>query len=82
MGGLEVRMDWVPIVFITFKVLAFGTGMFLAIKWHYEQGKKNGRQIERRAVILTIAKAIAIFVALLAVLLFVVFTVAEHLGLT
>jgi len=75
-------MEWVPIVFIAFKVLAFSTGMFFAIRWHYEQGKKNGRQIERRVVILTIAKAIAIFVALLAALLFVVFTVAEHLGLT
>ncbi|WP_199740096.1 hypothetical protein [Acidovorax sp. FJL06] len=33
-------MDWVPIVFIVFKVLVFGTGMFFAIKWHYDQGKK------------------------------------------
>jgi hypothetical protein len=33
-------MDWVPIVFITFKVLVFGTGMFFAIKWHYDQGKR------------------------------------------
>ena len=31
-------MEWVPIVFITFKVLALGTGMFFAIKWHYDQG--------------------------------------------
>ena len=29
-------MDGVPIVFITFKVLVFGTGMFFAIKWHYD----------------------------------------------
>jgi hypothetical protein len=34
-------MDWVPIVFVTFKVLVFGTGMFFAIKWHYDQGKKK-----------------------------------------
>ncbi|MES2610565.1 MAG: hypothetical protein V4679_10030 [Pseudomonadota bacterium] len=34
-------MDWVPVVFITFKVLVFGTGMFFAIKWHYDQGKKE-----------------------------------------
>lgn len=33
-------MDWVPIVFIVFKVAVFGTGMFFAIKWHYDQGKK------------------------------------------
>ena len=31
-------MDWVPIVFITFKVLVFGTCMFYAIKWHHDQG--------------------------------------------
>lgn len=34
------KMDWVPIVFIVFKVAVFGTGMFFAIKWHYDQGKK------------------------------------------
>lgn len=34
-------MDWVPIVFITFKVLVFGTGMFFAIKWHRDQAKKK-----------------------------------------
>jgi hypothetical protein len=36
-------MDWVPIVFITFKVAVFGTCMFFAIKWHYDQGKKKGK---------------------------------------
>jgi len=35
-------MDWVPIVFITFKVLALGTGMFFAIKWHYDQRTSIG----------------------------------------
>jgi len=34
-------MDWIPIVLIAFKVLVFGTGMFFAIKWHYERGKKG-----------------------------------------
>ena len=34
-------MEWVPIVFITFKVLALGTGMFFAIKWHYDQGRRS-----------------------------------------
>ena len=37
-------MDWVPIVFITFKVAVFGTGMFFAIKWHYDQGKKAKKE--------------------------------------
>lgn len=34
-------MDWVPLVFIAFKVLVFGTCMFFAIKWHHDQGKKE-----------------------------------------
>ena len=34
-------MDWFLVVFITFKVVVLGTGMFLAIKWHYDQGKKS-----------------------------------------
>lgn len=38
------KMDWVPVVFITFKVLVFGTCMFFAIKWHYDQGKKKKKE--------------------------------------
>lgn len=34
-------MDWVPIVFMTFKVVVFAVCMFFAIKWHYDQGKKK-----------------------------------------
>jgi hypothetical protein len=40
-------MDWVPIVFIVFKVAVFGTGMFFAIKWHYDQGKKAKAEASR-----------------------------------
>jgi len=43
-------MDWVPIVFITFKVAVFGTGMFFAIKWHYDQGKKAKNEARRSAM--------------------------------
>lgn len=41
--SLEIRkiMDWVPIVFMTFKVVVFAVCMFFAIKWHYDQGKKK-----------------------------------------
>ena len=41
-------MDWVPIVFIVFKVAVFGTGMFFAIKWHYDQGKKAKEEASKR----------------------------------
>lgn len=40
-------MNWVPIVFIVFKVAVFGTGMFFAIKWHYDQGKKAKNEAGR-----------------------------------
>lgn len=36
-------MNWVPILFATFKGVTFVTCMFLAIKWHYDQGKKKGK---------------------------------------
>jgi len=34
-------VDWFPIVFIVFKVLVLGTGMFFAVKWHYDKGRKK-----------------------------------------
>lgn len=34
-------MIWVPILLGTFKIGVFGTGMFFAIKWHYDQGRKK-----------------------------------------
>ena len=40
-------MDWVPLVFIVFKVAVFGTGMFFAIKWHYDQGMKAKNEASR-----------------------------------
>lgn len=43
-------MDWIPIVFVIFKFLVLGTGMYYAIKWHYDQGKKVSVN-ERRAVL-------------------------------
>ncbi|QBE64393.1 hypothetical protein [Pseudoduganella lutea] len=65
-------MDWIPIVFVTFKVLVLGTGMFFAIKWHYDRGKKaqadrQDWEKERRAVLRAAAKVTAVFMlALLA----------------
>ena len=45
--GKPSTMDWVPIVFITFKVLVFGTCMFYAIKWHHDQGKTAKEEASR-----------------------------------
>lgn len=41
--------DWFPIVFIVFKVVVLGTGMFYAIKWHHDQAKKDAREKEEQA---------------------------------
>ena len=44
-------MEWVPTVFIAFKVLVLGIGMFFAVKWHYDQGKKEQGAEKQRAVL-------------------------------
>jgi hypothetical protein len=73
-------MDWIPIVFVIFKFLVLGTGMFFAIKWHYDQGKK-GKEKERRAVLRAAGKVAAIFVLLLVGLGFFTFVLGGMLGL-
>ena len=75
-------MDWIPIVFVTFKFLVLGTGMFFAIKWHYDQGKKDkDKKKETRAVLIAGGKVAALFVVLLVVLGIVTFVLADKLGL-
>lgn len=55
-------MEWIPVVLVTFKVLVLGTGMFFAIKWHYDQGKKDqDREKERRAVLRAAGQVAALF---------------------
>ena len=71
-------MDWFPIVAGTFKLLVLGTGMFFAIKWHYDQGKKG---TEKRAVLSAVGKVAAVFVPLLLGLLLFTFFLARMLGL-
>ena len=39
-------MGWIPIFFITFKLLVLGTVMFFAIKSHHD-GEKQEREEER-----------------------------------
>ena len=72
-------MDWVPIVFVTFKVLVFGTGMFFAIKWHYERGKKGKEK--KSAVLRAGGKVAAVFVLSLLGLSLLTFGLSRMLGL-
>jgi len=72
-------MDWVPIVLVTFKLLVFGTGMFFAIKWHYEKGKKGKKQ--QSAVLRTGGKVAAVFLLSLLVISLFTFGLGRMLGL-
>ncbi|WP_020656798.1 hypothetical protein [Massilia niastensis] len=73
-------MEWFPIVAGTFKVLALATGMFFAIKWHYDQGKKE-KVMERRAVLRAGGIVAAVFMLSLLGLGLVTFVFARKLGL-
>lgn len=71
-------MDWVPVVFVLFKGLVFCTGMYFAIKWHYDREKQWA---DRRALLRVGAKFVAVFVLLLALLLVFTFGLARGLGM-
>ncbi|MFG6429810.1 hypothetical protein [Roseateles sp. LYH14W] len=71
-------MDWVLIVFVLFKGLVFATGMYFAIKWHYDREKKWA---DRRALLGMGAKLVAVFLLLLLVLLILTFGLARTLGM-
>jgi hypothetical protein len=73
-------MEWIPVVFVAFKALVLCTGMFFAIKWHYDQGKK-GKENERRAVLRAGGKVAVVFVVTLLGLGLVTFALARMLGL-
>ena len=71
-------MDWIPIAFVVFKVLVFGTGMFFAIKWHYDQDKKR---MSTRTLLRTGGAIAVIFIVLLVGVLFLTFGLARMLGI-
>ena len=74
------KMDWIPVVFVTFKLLVLGTGMFFAVKWHYDQGRK-GKKAEARAVLRAGGKAAAVFVLSLLGLGLATFFLVRMLGM-
>lgn len=73
-------MNWIPIVFVIFKGVVLVTGMFFAIKWHYDQGKK-GKSLDRRALLLNSGKVAAIFAVSLLGLGFFTFELIKIVGL-
>ena len=73
-------MDWIPTVFVTFKALVLGTGMFFAVKWHYDQGNKKEEK-EKHAVLRGAGKVAAVFVLALVGLGFGTFVLSRMIGL-
>ena len=73
-------MNWIPIVLVTFKVLVFVTGMFFAIKWHYDQGAKV-KERDMHALLRAGGKVAAVFVLSLLGLGYATFALSRMLGL-
>ena len=73
-------MDWFPVAAGTFKLVALCIGMFFAIKWHYDQGKK-GKEQDPRALLHGAGKVAAIFVLSLLVLGLLTFFLVSRLSL-
>lgn len=71
-------MEWFPIVFGTFKIVALAIGMFFAVKWHYDQGE---RQKDKLALLRTAGAAAVGFALALAGLGFATFALARKLGM-
>ncbi|MBA5604534.1 hypothetical protein H3H36_04060 [Duganella sp. FT3S] len=75
-------MEWIPVVLVTFKLLVLGAGMFFAIKWHYDQGKKEKeKKKEVRAVLRASGNAAVVFALSLLGLGFVTFALGRMLDL-
>ncbi len=70
-------MDWIPIAFITFKALVLSTGMFFAIKWHFDKETQE----KKRDVLRAAGKVAALFLLALLGLGLVTFFLATGLGL-
>lgn len=73
-------MNWIPIAFGTFKGVVLTIGMFFAIKWHYDQGKK-GKKTGKRALLRAGGGVAAVFVLSLLALGLATFIVIRMLGL-
>jgi hypothetical protein len=74
-------MEWVPTVFITFKVSVLAIGMYYAVKWHYDKAKREKGPTGQRTVLRTSALVAVGFVLLVAALLMLTFALGKWLGL-
>ncbi|WP_310732463.1 hypothetical protein [Roseateles aquatilis] len=74
-------MEWVPTVFIAFKVSVLAIGMFYAIKWHYDKARKENGAQKQRALLRAGGVVVVVFVFLLAALLLLTFGLGSMLGI-
>lgn len=75
-------MEWIPVVLVTFKVFVLGTGMFFAIKWHYDKARKEKHtERETRAVLSAGSKVLTAFMLLLLGIGLLTFALARFSGL-
>lgn len=72
-------LDWFPWAFGSIKALILGTGMFFAIKWHYDKETKKGKK--KRELFVMASKLTAIFLLSLSGLVFVTFALMNKLGM-
>lgn len=71
--------DWVPVAFATFKGVIFVMCMFFAIKWHYDQGKKQGK--DARALLRSGLLIAGAFLLAVAAVLWLTLGVASRMGM-
>ena len=75
-------MEWFPVIFLTFKALVLAIGMFFAIKWHYERGKKKqGKAKSTREVLRATGKVAAVLLLLVLVVGLVAYVLISALNL-
>lgn len=74
-------MEWVPTVFIAFKVSVLAIGMFFAVKWHYDKAKREQGAESSRALLIRTVKVTVGFVLLVAALVALTFWLGTWLGL-
>ncbi|MDE1916424.1 MAG: hypothetical protein KGJ57_21005 [Sphingomonadales bacterium] len=60
-------MEWIPVVFLTFKAVVLFTGMYFAIKWHYDQDSKRKNETIRPEMRVFAAMIIALTIALIGI---------------
>ena len=71
-------MDWIPVILVTFKLLVFATGMFFAIKWHYDKSE----QVKGTRVVLRVGAIVSVVFVLLTIgIVFGTLAFARWLGM-